>query len=640
MASASSAVSELCQNERAVFLDASQLLLTYADNILRCPCEDKYRSIRIGNPAFSTRLLPIRGAVECLFEMGFEEGETHLVFPQKASVEKLRKIRDFIAAARESQLGGVQSTPPERQMPLTATCVQPVAPVPPPPVVATSSGAVPFRTNPTAFLVSETKFLKTMQSNFQHVMMYESPLLQSKALAVIPYQALQTKARESLTKAKEVDKDTKADERDFLLMELLNWFKNEFFQWVNSLPCRQCGGQTQTREGLTPSAEDLKWGANRVENHYCETCKLSNRFPRYNDPEKLLETRCGRCGEWANCFTLCCRALSFEARYVWDATDHVWTEVYSASEKRWLHCDPCENVCDKPLLYEVGWTKSLSYILAFSKDEMVDVTWRYSCKHSQVLTRRTEVRETWLRATMNRLNKMRQHSLPEQRKKELLLRLIVELVEFISPKTPKAGELGGRVSGSSAWRAARGEIGIKKADTVFVPSEKERSSKCFHLRYNVVEDLYTRVSNNNEEIRGWENGVWHMKSLVRKVENDWKMVYLARSEGSSSSSVSWKFEFGSVGLKVENVSVLVSSETYESGQVKWWLRSSTKEVALIGDKILHSYADFSGATDVFLEAELGGGEGSAAWQHTQLFRESLHNSKETSLEILITFKEP
>lgn len=35
--------------------------------------------------------------------------------------------------------------------------------------------------------------------------------------------------------------------------------------------------------------------------------------------------------------------------------------------------------------------------------------------------------------------------------------MLVELVEFISPKKPKAGELGGRNSGSLAWRLARGE---------------------------------------------------------------------------------------------------------------------------------------------------------------------------------------
>lgn len=55
----------------------------------------------------------------------------------------------------------------------------------------------------------------------------------------------------------------------------------------------------------------------------------------------------------------------------------------------------------------------------------------------------------------------RQLSLSENRRKELLQRIIVELVEFISPKTPKPGELGGRISGSVAWRVARGEMGLE-----------------------------------------------------------------------------------------------------------------------------------------------------------------------------------
>lgn len=77
------------------------------------------------------------------------------------------------------------------------------------------------------------------------------------------------------------------------------------------------------------------------------------RFPRYNDPGKLLETRKGRCGEWANCFTLCCRAAGLTARYVVDWTDHVWTEYYSHSHDRWIHLDSCEAAYDQPLLYEV-----------------------------------------------------------------------------------------------------------------------------------------------------------------------------------------------------------------------------------------------------------------------------------------------
>ncbi|XP_063113111.1 peptide-N(4)-(N-acetyl-beta-glucosaminyl)asparagine amidase isoform X3 [Cavia porcellus] len=560
--SASPAVDELCQNTSETFLEASKLLLTYADNILRNPNDEKYRSIRIGNTAFSTRLLPVRGAVECLFEMGFEE------------------------------------------------------------------------------VTADSTILKVLQSNLQHVLLYENPILQEKALTCIPVKELKRKSQEKLSRARKLDKGTNISDEDFLLLELLHWFKEEFFHWVNDISCTKCGGKTRSRDkSLMPNEDELKWGAHLVEDHYCDACQLNNRFPRYNNPEKLLETRCGRCGEWANCFTLCCRALGFEARYVWDYTDHVWTEVYSASQQRWLHCDACEDVCDKPLLYETGWGKKLSYVIAFSKDEVVDVTWRYSCKHEEVISRRTAITEELLRETINGLNKQRQLSLSENRRKELLQRIIVELVEFISPRTPKPGEFGGRISGSLAWRVARGEVRLERKEILFIPSENEKISKQLYLCYNIVKDHYVRVSSNNQTISGWENGVWKMESIFRKVETDWNMVYLARKEGSSFAYISWKFECGSVGLKIESISIKTSSQTFETGTINWKLRSEAAQVALTGDKNLRSYDGFSGATEVILEAELSKGDGDVAWQHTQLFRQSLSDLEENCLEIIIKFSD-
>lgn len=633
----SAAVSELCQNGRDTFLEASRLLLAYADNILRNPSEEKYRLIRIGNPAFSTRLLPVRGAVECLFEMGFQEGETHLIFPKEASIEQLRKIRDLIAGERSSRLNESNQIhrpgSSEAVASTQAAAHQPSRPADP----VRAPAQQQLETSLVQSLEMAASILKALQSNFEHVLVYEDPSLQQKALASIPLQQLKGKAQRKLAQATSLDKGAHVNEDDFLLLELLNWFKNDFFHWVNSLPCSRCGGQTEQKsDKLTPTDDDLRWNASRVENHYCNQCQFCNRFPRYSNPEKLLETRCGRCGEWANCFTLCCRAVGFEARYVWDYTDHVWTEVYSSSQKRWLHCDPCENACDKPLLYETGWGKKLSYVIAFSKDEVVDVTWRYSCKHKEVLTRRTALSEATLRETINTFNRKRQRFLAESRKSELLQRTIVELVEFISPKPPKPGEFGGRTSGSMAWRVARGEAGSeKRKEVIFVPSEKEKTSKLFHLTYNIVEDSYIRISNNNEKITGWEAGVWKAESIWRKVETDWKMVYLARKEGSSSASISWKFECKSAGLKIENVSIRTSSQTFQSGKIKWRVYSPTTEIALLGDKNLCSYSDFCGATEVTLEAILNGGDGETAWQHTQLFRESLTGCGENCLEIII-----
>ncbi|KAG8429130.1 hypothetical protein GDO86_018244, partial [Hymenochirus boettgeri] len=127
---------------------------------------------------------------------------------------------------------------------------------------------------------SEITFLRTLQSYSQSVLTYEKPELQQTALKCIPVSDLRTRAQKRFIETKGLDSGTVVNEEDFLLLELLRWFKEEFFQWVNSLPCSRCGGQTEIKQALSPSAEDQRWEADRVENHYCNKCKYSNRFPR------------------------------------------------------------------------------------------------------------------------------------------------------------------------------------------------------------------------------------------------------------------------------------------------------------------------------------------------------------------------
>ena len=81
-----------------------------------------------------------------------------------------------------------------------------------------------------------------------------------------------------------------------------------------------------------------------------------------------------RCGEWAHCFLLCLRAAGYDARHVQDWADHVWTEYYSPVLGRWVHVDACEAAWDTPLLYEQGWGKQESYVVAVARDGVVDVT--------------------------------------------------------------------------------------------------------------------------------------------------------------------------------------------------------------------------------------------------------------------------
>lgn len=50
---------------------------------------------------------------------------------------------------------------------------------------------------------------------------------------------------------------------------------------------------------------------------------------------------------------------------------------------------------------------------------------------------------------------------------------------------------------------------------------------------------------------------------------------------------------------------------------------------------MQSIPSLSGSSELIVAATLEGGDGEASWQHSQLFRQSLKQSDESSFEMLI-----
>mmetsp|Transcript_42185 Transcript_42185/g.98966 ORF Transcript_42185/g.98966 Transcript_42185/m.98966 type:complete len:832 (+) Transcript_42185:82-2577(+) len=311
--------------------------------------------------------------------------------------------------------------------------------------------------------------LQHFLGELQGCMRYENRGLQRTALDYIPVPQLDEEVRSA----------TSEEPYEVVFMQrLLHWFKHKFFRWMNKPSCEHCGSKNTKQLGAVESNDHEKYfGARSTEVVECFDCGGQTRFPRYNDPAKLLETRAGRCGEWANCFTLVVRALGFEARIVHDWTDHVWTEVWSDGKQMWLHADSCEAALDKPLVYEKGWGKKLTYCIAFARDHVRDVTLRYTRKYNDVLQRRNKFPEASLERAVRAVSEyaqsreLRQFSgaatkMWEESRTSRGAKEDADFAEFrtAAPAAEvKPEEEIGRTSGDKAWRESRGELGSSAA---------------------------------------------------------------------------------------------------------------------------------------------------------------------------------
>ncbi|KAG8923254.1 peptide-N4-(N-acetyl-beta- glucosaminyl)asparagine amidase [Tulasnella sp. 418] len=290
---------------------------------------------------------------------------------------------------------------------------------------------------------------------------YERSDLQDLALQdCIPLEQLHSQAEEILKSSPSLGFE------DALAEALVKWFKKDFFKWADPIICPRCEGKTTMRGMVEPTAEEREKGGGRVELHKCdnEGCGGVFRFARYNDPKVLMKTRIGRCGEFANLFCLFIRAIGLRARYVWNAEDHVWNEHYSPTLKRWVHMDSCEASRDEPMIYDRGWGKKMSYILAFSITGAQDVSRGYIQDWDEALKRRKQGSETELKKILDEITQSRRRNLTPEDVKTLQDEDNAHESWILKSKEPSEIDGEGRISGTQEWKESRGEAGGTSAN--------------------------------------------------------------------------------------------------------------------------------------------------------------------------------
>ena len=294
-------------------------------------------------------------------------------------------------------------------------------------------------------LLRDFHFEDSIRGDMQLISNYKDPETQKKIKEIVP------KRKENSTSQEYVK-------------ELLHWYKKEFFSWCNKPKCPICDSDKNIQNlGACRSNEfEKKYQASTTELYSCLGCGgIEVRFPRYNHPIKLLQTKTGRCGEWANLFGAILYTCGFKTRLVSNYEDHVWNEFYNEEEKRWIHVDSCEEAYDTPLVYEQGWGRVMTFIVAASDEEIVDVTPRYVKDWCIVKERRSEKMENNLKAVIRNYNNLLIGKLSEEEKVKLNERRENEKKEFESKtgecKVSEEEKLP-RQSGSLQWRQERGEI--------------------------------------------------------------------------------------------------------------------------------------------------------------------------------------
>uniref|UniRef100_A0A8D1H462 Uncharacterized protein n=1 Tax=Sus scrofa TaxID=9823 RepID=A0A8D1H462_PIG len=354
-ATATWALSHVCNLQLKSYLFFPLLLDTYSEHLLFSPSEEKFISLEITKSNFGIRLLPMKGTVKNLFSMGFIENKSdHII-------------------------------------------------------------------------------VHSLKLNILHVCMYERLYLQHINVKTVPQQELPGMAQERKSKVKSQYKTTHLESQSLKDAKIIQWRKDNFFNWVNDPALPKCAKQTNSQKvSLWLSGEGQTWSAQRTANMYCEACKHDMLYPFYQNREKWSQTRLGSCVEYSECVNLVSQIRNSEKKFVWSYSKNSWTGIQTPYQQKVRHCKMCLRICDKWYLWELGNGRKVNYILIIPKDETPEVRWNFKATHEEVISYRNITKTATIKKTVTSIIQERAIFLQSFRICYLMSRIIVEGLELIS----------------------------------------------------------------------------------------------------------------------------------------------------------------------------------------------------------------
>ncbi|EAY15918.1 hypothetical protein TVAG_165460 [Trichomonas vaginalis G3] len=172
------------------------------------------------------------------------------------------------------------------------------------------------------------------------------------------------------------------------LKQITNWFCTQFFQKYGIPPCHVCGQPTIYAGPAPVIPDELGGHPLSAEIFKCPICGAATRYTKFTNPIVILMNHTGR--ELEHCLGLASilKYTGFQFRFVLiDLKFHI-LEVYIPSMKRYVSVDPYVNRIDCPLLYECGCNQDVTWAIAYSEKECIDVSTRYVYNRNEFNARR------------------------------------------------------------------------------------------------------------------------------------------------------------------------------------------------------------------------------------------------------------